>query len=257
MRLGAILLIPLALASCKVAEDDSTRDRPAAVQAAADGLCLPAGEVRRLEALQNPPEQDALSLINHYAICHQDSDAARAVATRLADADVPAAIRYLAVVNLNTSHDLDTVVPLLERAVSLGHESSARTLRGLMSSTAVADAFGIERIRPKVRVDVPVRFVRPTAARMIQLCAATDADAQEFCDEAISQVMIETGVCRGQPFAQSVAATRSRVLQAKLGSNQSAINLVRASLDGCTTDANSIPSAALPPAYAPATPAPR
>ena len=241
MRLGAILLIPLALASCKVAEDDSTRDPPAAVQAAADSLCLPPEEVRRLEALQNPPERDALSLINHYAICHQDSDAARAVATRLADADVPAAIHYLAVVNLNTSRDLDAVVPLLERATSLGHESSARTLRGLMSSTAVADAFGIERIRPKVRIEVPARFVKPTAPRMIQLCAATDADAQEFCDEAIGQVMIETRACRGQPFAQSVAAIRSRILQAGPASNQSAMDLVRASLDGCAADVNPMP----------------
>lgn len=217
MRWVALLVLGLPLAACTAEQQKPSRqttDEPSSI-AAADSLCLPSEEVTKLLARQRPSDEEFMALMGHYAICHQDQRAARQLASRFSDAGVPAAARNLAIMNLNMGRELDTVVPLLNRAARLGDARAEEDLRGLMISTAVADAFNIERIRPSIPMEVPTRFRTPSLSDLIQFCGTANLDDQAFCDEAISQVMIETGACKGRSFASSVAAIRERVRRSR------------------------------------------
>jgi hypothetical protein len=200
--------------------------------AASDGLCLPADDIHRLVAEVRPSDADFHALMGHFAICHQDGDAAREIATRLSDAGLPVAMRYLAITNLNLRRDLNTVVPLLQRASSLGYEKAEEDLRRLVVSTAVADAYRIERIRPPVSVEVPARFQDQSVGELIETCRSSNLDDEAFCKAVVSQVMVETQACRGRPFSSSVEAISERIRDSQ-PTAQPAYGFVRSQVQRC------------------------
>lgn len=199
---------------------------------ASDSLCLPEGEVNQIVADARPSDEDFAAMMGHFAICHQDEVTARRIASRLSDAGLPVAMRHLAITDLNMRRDLETVVPLLERASGLGDETAKEDLRRLVVSTAVADAYGIERIRPPVPIEVPTRFRDQSVAELIETCRSADLDDDAFCKEAISQVMIEARACRGRPFASSVGAIRERIRRSQ-PSAQPAYEFLPAQVSQC------------------------
>jgi hypothetical protein len=234
MRWAIVATLAWGLAACTPEPEKSSPQSPGEARAATPsaGLCLPEAEVNRMVAEARPSDEDFGAMMGHFAICHEDEVTARQIATRLSDAGLPVAMRHLAITNLNTSRDLETVVPLLKRAAGLGHETAKEDLRRLIVSTAVADAYRIERIRPPVPIEVPARFLDQSAGELIATCRSADLDDEAFCEEVISQIMIETGACRGHPFANSVEAIRKRIRRAQ-PSAQPAYDLLHSQVLQC------------------------
>lgn len=213
MRWAILAALAWGLAACTPEPEKSPPQSSDEARAAtpSDGLCLPEAEVNRMVAETRPSDEDFGAIMGHFAICHGDEVTARQIATRLSDAGLPVAMRHLAITNLNTGRDLEAVVPLLERAAGLGHETAKEDLRRLVVSTAVADAYRIERIRPPVSIEVPARFRDQSVGELIETCRSANLDDEAFCDAAISQVMVEARACRGRPFPSSVRAIRERI----------------------------------------------
>lgn len=237
MRWAVVATFALGLTACTPEPEKSSPQSPRSLEeagavAASDSLCLPEAEVNQMIADARPSDEDFTAMMGHFAICQQDEVTARRIATRLSDADLPVAMRHLAITNLNRGRDLESIVPLLKRASVLGDETAKEDLRRLVVSTAVADAYGIERIRPAVPIDVPTRFRDQSVGDLIETCRSADLDDDAFCKEAISQVMIEERACRGRPFASSVGAIRERIRRSQ-PSAKPAYEFLRAQVSRC------------------------
>ncbi|MCH4270029.1 MAG: hypothetical protein LKF80_16685 [Brevundimonas sp.] len=237
MRWAVVATFAFGLTACTPEPEKSSPQSPRSLEEAgavtpSDSLCLPETEVNRLVADARPSDEDFGAMMGHFAICHQDEVTARQIAIRLSDAGLPVAMRHVAITNLNMRRDLETVVPLLQRASGLGDETAKEDLRRLVVSTAVADAYGIERIRPPVPIEVPTRFQVQSVGQLIETCRSADLDDEAFCDEAISQIMIETRACRGRPFASSVGAIRERIRRSQ-PSAQPAYEFLRDQVSQC------------------------
>lgn len=234
MRWAVVATFACGLTACTPEpEKSSPRSlEEAGAVTASDSLCLPEAEVNQMVAVARPTDEDFAAMMGHFSICHQDEATARQIATRLSDAGLPVAMRHLAITDLNMGRDLETVVPLLKRASSLGDETAKEDLRRLVVSTAVADAYGIERIRPPVPIEVPTRFRDQSAGELIETCRSADLDDEAFCKQAISQVMIDARTCRGRPFASSVGAIRERIRRSE-PSAQPAFEFLRAQVSQC------------------------
>ncbi|WP_338576235.1 hypothetical protein V8J38_13030 [Brevundimonas olei] len=239
MRWAVVATFAFGLTACTPEPEKSSPQSPRSLEEAgavkpSDSLCLPETEVNRLVADARPSDEDFGAMMGHFAICHQDEVTARQIAIRLSDAGLPVAMRHVAITNLNMRRDLETVVPLLQRASGLGDETAKEDLRRLVVSTAVAvaDAYGIERIRPPVPIEVPTRFQVQSVGQLIETCCSADLDDEAFCDEAISQIMIETRACRGRPFASSVGAIRERIRRSQ-PSAQPAYEFLRDQVSQC------------------------
>jgi hypothetical protein len=150
---------------------------------------------------------------------------------RLVDQGDSEAMRTLALYyEYGEGEDRAQVVPLLERAASLGNAQAADDLLDLQVATAVADFFGIDRIRPNVSVDPPSRFVSPSASEFQNICSSgAHADA-EYCDEAVFQLMLESGQCRGRVASVTVSQTISHIVRADIKPNETAAMLFERSL---------------------------
>jgi hypothetical protein len=231
MRWAILAALVWGLAACTAEPSPQSSDEARAVTLS-DGLCLPEAEVNRMVAETRPSDEDFGAMMGHFAICQGDEVTAREIATRLSDDGLPIAMRHLAITNLHTGRDLETVVPLLERASDLGHATAKEDLRRLVVSTAVADAYRIERIRPSVSIDVPARFRDQSVGELIETCRSANLDDEAFCKAAISQVMIEAAACRGRPFPSSVGAIRERIRNSR-PTAQSAYEFVHSQVLKC------------------------
>jgi hypothetical protein len=237
MRWAVVATFAFGLTACTPEPERSSPQSPRSLEEAgavtpSDSLCLPEAEVNQLVADARPSDEEFGAMMGHFAICHQDEVTARQIAIRLSDAGLPVAMRHVAITNLNVRRDLETVVPLLKRASSLGDETAKEDLRRLVVSTAVADAYGIERIRPPVPIEVPTRFRDQSAGEFIETCRSADLDDEAFSGRAISQIMIEERACRGRPFASSVAAIRERIRRSQ-PTAQPAYEFLRAQVSQC------------------------
>lgn len=209
MRWLAISLFVCTAAACTPAPQ--SEDAPDV--AGADGACLPADEVKRLLAETRPSEDEFNALMSHFSICRQELNVARQIADRLSEAELPVAMHYIAITNLNTQQQLDTVAPTLERASRLGSASAQEDLRNLVASTAVADTLGIERVRPPIPVKVPARYRNPSARTFVDICRSGNLDDEAFCNEAVSQFLVESRACTANHFPAAVLKRRIRHAQ--------------------------------------------
>ena len=190
-----------------------------------EDVCLTPRQRIALKGEAETSSEAAWKLSEYYTMCENSTVKYMAVMEDLARRGDPKAMYNIAVAlkDDESEEKRRRALSLIQQAAILNYEPAVRELRSSTILAGIARSFKPE-LRPNLPIDVPGKFVRPTAEEFQKLCGSKEEEDRQYCEWAVGA--LADNRCTGVAVNVFQPATRKSIIAAMIFKDETARELI-------------------------------